>query len=364
MKNILFDANFKNNTYIEQMQSALFNACNKVSAQYKFIGFSNDKVVEEFSDNVNIYRVPMGGLHNLWQNTVIPISAFCNKNTPYYFPCGNIPGFLPETIPVILMVSDVLPLESSGYFRNEEDEKNYKRKVQTDINRADLIFVPSEHVKQVLQQEFLVIEEPVVLNYASLIPDSYIDLPLGRNKEEYFFVEVDNISHKGLNEILKDFIYLHTTGKNKIRLYLSGNLKATNNELLINLQVARKVDAIREYTNLSSGQRASLLRGAIAALLPSNIDVLPISHLDAMKCSCPIITDSTPAVKEVCQDAVIYADIRETNIYNNILREIQKDEAFRAEYINRGKEREKLFYWNNSAQIFLEHIGLVSNMEL
>jgi len=358
MKEILFDGNFKNNSFLEQMHSALFKACAKVSEDYKFTGFCSENVVEEFSSNVRFFKIPFGNFYNLWQNTVIPVVALSKKNIPFYFPCGNIPGFLPTNAPIISLVKDVFPIESKGYFTTEEDEKNYRRQMQTDLNRSDLIFVTSEHVKNVLQQEFLVQEEPVVLSYASLIPDEYIDLPLARNNEEYFFVEVENISHKGLNEILKDFIYLHTTGKSSLRLYLSGKIKSTNKELMINMQVARKFGAIREYENLSAGQRATLLRGAIAALIPSTTDVLPIAHLDAMKCSCPVITDSTPAVKEACQDAVIYADIRETSIYNNVLHLIQRDENYRNEYIQKGREREKHFYWNNSAQTFIEKIEL------
>jgi len=359
MKKIIFDANFQNNSFIEQMQAALFKACLKVSNEYIFSGVCNEPVIEEFSDNVNIHRIVMGKFNNLWQNTIIPMFAFCNKEIPLYFPCGNIPGLLPENTPVVSFLKDVLPLETPKYFASEGEEKLYKRQIQTDINRSDLLFVPSAHVKEILQKEFLLLNEPVVLKYASLIPDEYIDLPLARNQEKYFFVETDNISHSGLNDILKNFIYLHTTKKDCVRLYLAGGLKTTNQELAINLQVARKVGAIREYHNLSAGQRASMLRGAIAALLPAKTDILPISHLDAMKCSCPIITDSTPAITDVCQDAVIYADIRNTSNYNNILNYLQENDNVRNEYIAKGKEREKSFYWNNSAQIFLERIEII-----
>ncbi len=361
MDKLLFDANFGSNRFIEQMQSALFKACAENYPNSEIIGFANDKVVEEFSDNVDFVHIFMGNMNNLWRNTVIPLASYFNKETPFYFPCGKIPSLLHNTTPVISMIKDVLPLEVSGYFATEVEWKNYKREIQTDINRSDLIFVPSEHVKQKLQQEFLMLHEPVVLNYASLIPNEYLELPLPRKNEEYFFVEVDNISHTGLNEILKDFIYLHTVGKSKIRLYLSGDLRTQNEKLAINMQVAREVDAIREYRNLSAGQRSALLRGAIAALLPSNVDVLPISHLDAMKCSCPVITDNTPTVKEVCDNAVIYADIRDSESYNNILNRIQNDEVFRNEYIYRGKAREDFYNWNSSAKIFVDNVEKVCN---
>ena len=93
--------------------------------------------------------------------------------------------------------------------------QKYKRKIQTDINRSDIIFVPSEHIKQKLAEEFLLLSEPIVLNYASLIPDDYLNLPLARSNEKYYFVELDNVSPKGLNELLKIFISQEAWGESR-----------------------------------------------------------------------------------------------------------------------------------------------------
>ncbi|MCQ2958487.1 MAG: hypothetical protein MJ180_06285, partial [Candidatus Gastranaerophilales bacterium] len=71
MKKILFDANFKNNRFMEQMQSAIFKACMKISSDYTFKGLCNEKTLEEFPENVDITRIPFGKFNNIWQNTVI-----------------------------------------------------------------------------------------------------------------------------------------------------------------------------------------------------------------------------------------------------------------------------------------------------
>lgn len=358
MKQILFDANFKTDRFSEQVQLNIFKACEKIAPEYNFLGIASDKIFEEFSNNVDFRRIPFGKFDNLWSNIVIPSFAFSKKNNAIYFPCGNVPSLLPETTLITTMIKDVLPLELPNYFFTENDEKKYRRKIQTDINRSDIIFVPSEHIKQKITEEFLLLSEPVILNFASLIPEDYLNLPLARSNEKYFFVELDNVSPKGLNELLKIFIYSHMTGKSKIKLYLSGNLQASHKELLINMQVARKIDAIREYKSLTSGQRAALMRNAIAAILPSNNYVLPISHLDAMKCSCPVITDETVITKEICSDAVIYADMENTEQFISILSYIEQNEEYRKEYVYKGLAREKYFSWDNSAQTFLEKIEL------
>ena len=140
------------------------------------------------------------------------------------------------------------------------------------------------------------------------------------------------------------------------KLYLSGNLKLVTNELLVNLEVARKVGVIREYKNLSSEQRSILLRGAIAAILPTKMDIIPFAHLDAMKCSCPVITDTSPQIREVCADAAIYANISDAESFKMLLIKLEQDDIFRNEYIYKGLYREKLFSWGSSARIFIENI--------
>ena len=213
-------------------------------------------------------------------------------------------------------------------------------------------------MKKKLQEEFYMGEAPVVLNFASLISSEYLDLPLSMNNERYFFVEAQNVSADGLNELLKIFIYMHTTKKNNAMLYLAGDFEINSNELLLNLEVARKIGALREYDNLSTGQRASLLKGAIATILPSKRNTLPIAHLDAMKCSCPVVTDKTPSVYEICADAVLYADIYDMNEYCNILTKLEEDNIFRKDFIYKGLYREQSYSWDNSARIFLENLEL------
>lgn len=353
MKKILFDANFKRDKIGQQLNFRLFNACNNISKEHSFLGFSEQKTDEKIPQNTIIKNINLLGLENLWQASVPAISALLNKNTPFYFPSGNVPGLLPSSSPVITLIRDILPLDVS---QNENDLKIYKRNIQTDINRSDLVFVLSENTKKRLMQEFLFFSEPVVLPFASLIPDEYIDLPLARTNEKYFFVDVENVSPAGLNSLLKVFIYSQMKEQKATKLYLSGDLKIITKELLINLDVARKVNAIREYSNLTSEQRSVLLRGAIAAILPTKIDIMPFAHLDAMKCSCPVITDELPIIKEVCDDAAIYANINDSENFLRLLYKMEQDHDYRNSNILKGLVREKIFSWNHAAKVFIENI--------
>ena len=360
MKKILFVANFKNDKFTEEINSCLFRAICKLAEDYRFYGICKSERPSGFTSNTIFKKVNLNCNENLWKNTVLPLMCLFNKNVPIYFPNANVSGLLPYSTPVITMIKDILPLELSEYFVSANSEKNYRRQLQTDINRSDLVFVPTEYIKTRLCEEFHISSEPVVLNFASLISPEYLDLPLGVNSERYFFVETQNVSPEGLNELLKIFIYLHTKAQNSAKLYLAGDIKFLSQELLINLDVAQKLGVLREYENLSSPQRASLLKGAIAAILPSRIDAFPIAHLDAMRCSCPIVTDETPSVKEVCQDCAVYANIYDMDSYCDNLTRLEQDNEYRKDLIYKGLYREKNFSWEHSAQIFVENLELIS----
>ena len=338
------------------MHACLFSAVSKIASDYKFYGLSNQPKIVSYPKNVLLKSADFVCNDNIWHNLLLPMACLFNRRVPIYFPNANVSAFLPSSTPVVTMIRDICAIDFPEHFASSKDEKNFRRKIQTDINRSDLIFVPTEYLKKRLQEEFYMAETPVVLNFASLIAPEYLDLPLSVNNERYFFVEAQNVSSDGLNELLKIFIYMHTTKKNNAMLYLAGDFNINSNELLLNLEVARKIGALREYDNLSVGQRAALMKGAIAAILPSKMDTLPIAHLDAMRCSCPVVTDKTASVYEICEDAVIYADIYEMDEYCNILTKLEQDNIFRKDYIYKGLYREKFYSWENSAQVFLENL--------
>ena len=354
LKKILFDADFKDDSTGQQMTFRLLDACKSYAPDCVFSGIAQDDTEEKIPENISIKSIDFLGMENLWRAFIPAFWGYTNREVPFYFPAGNVSSLIPSNTPVISLIRDILPLDAT---KNEEALKRYKRHLQTDITRSDLVFVLNENIKERLLKEFLFLNEPVVLNFASLIPDEYVELPMARLNEKYFFVDVENVSPGAFSDLLKFFIYSQMKDSKATKLYLSGKPKVLTQELLINLEVARKVGAIREYKNLTSQQRSMLLRGAVCAILPTRIDTLPFAQLDAMKCSCPVITDAMPSIKEVCADAVIYADITDTDSFKMLLLRLEQDMAFKNEYIYKGLAREKSYSWKRAAEVFLEGIN-------
>ena len=350
MKKLLVDGCIEKSS-VQSMACCLLNATKKIASSYDITSLVPANVNFDIA-SFNIKKVALPVSRNLWRNLMLPLFACANKEIPFFFPNAMVPNFIPATTPVVTMISDILPKGNVS----AKEEKAYRRKIQASIYSSDVVFVPTQQHKKKLCEEYVVSNEPVVLGFASVIDEKYLELPLTRNNEKYFYIQIEDGNGDGLNELLKMFIYAHTVGRNKPKLYIVGDLGKVSQELSINIDVAEKLGAIRGYNNLSNAQRAALIRGAIATLLPSRQYDLPLIHLDAMKCACPVVTVDIPSVKEVCEDAVIYSDVRVTEDYKNLLDRLEYDNEYRKETIYKAIYREKMYSWENAARIFVENL--------
>ena len=73
-----------------------------------------------------------------------------------------------------------------------------------------------------------------------------------------------------------------------------------------------------------------------------------------------VIKVSQEISKHFCENAVIYADINNTEQFISILNYVENNEDFRQDCINKGLIQEKKFSWDTSAQLFLEKVKMIN----
>lgn len=104
----------------------------------------------------------------------------------------------------------------------------------------------------------------------------------------------------------------------------------------------------------------ALYSAATAFVYPSLYEGFGLPPLEAMACGTPVITSSVSSLPEVVGEAAILVDPKDVGALASALQRILKDRQLREELSRRGRERAKLFTWDQTAEKTLEVYRLVA----
>jgi glycosyltransferase involved in cell wall biosynthesis len=99
---------------------------------------------------------------------------------------------------------------------------------------------------------------------------------------------------------------------------------------------------------------AALYRGAACVVLPSIVEGFGLPALEAMACGAPTLVARTPALQEVCADAVAYFDDIER--LADELAQLLNDDVRRTQLRTLGPRRSRDFSWDEAARRWLSSI--------
>ena len=95
------------------------------------------------------------------------------------------------------------------------------------------------------------------------------------------------------------------------------------------------------------------------AIYPSFLEGFGIPLIEAMSCSCPIITSNTFSLPEVASDAALYVDPHSiSDIASNIVK-LANNEELKKELIKKGLERKDKFSWEKSTKKISNIMGII-----
>lgn len=93
----------------------------------------------------------------------------------------------------------------------------------------------------------------------------------------------------------------------------------------------------------------ALYHRAAALVMPSHCEGFGLPLVEAMACGCPLIVADNSAMPEVAGDAALYWRSGETEELSGLMEQILTDSQLRESLVLKGRERRKLFSWNESA---------------
>jgi len=165
-----------------------------------------------------------------------------------------------------------------------------------------------------------------------------------------YFVFVGTIHpRKNIKNLLRAFELFREEHKAPFKMVIVGKktflAKPTEDQLE---SMKFKSDVI--FTGrLSSGELNDIMAAAWALTFVPFFEGFGIPLVEAMNCDIPILASNVTSLPEIAGDAAVYAEPESPGSIRDGMVRIVKEKGLREELIAKGKERRKLYSWDNTA---------------
>lgn len=169
---------------------------------------------------------------------------------------------------------------------------------------ADEIIVLSENVKQYFLDTYnrKTVYIPNGINKPETKEDSHINKKFGLKKDDYILFLGRLVPEKGVHYLINAYKKIYT-GK---KLVIAGGSSHTS-EYMEKLKTLAKDDDRIIFTDFVQGELLEeLYSNAYIYCLPSDLEGMPLSLLEAMSYGCCCLTSDIPECTEVCEDNATY----------------------------------------------------------
>lgn len=223
------------------------------------------------------------------------------------------------------------------------------------------VFVPSYFIKDQLVKEWNQNAEKIIVT-PEAVDDKIFSIVKKTKKEisnkimekfniksPYIFYVGNAHPHKNVEGLINVFGGLKEKYSD-LSLVLSGNDHYFWQKIRREFQRAGII-----YTgSISDEELVGLYSGAECFVMPSLEEGFGIPILEAMTCSCPVVSSNKGSLSEVGGDAVIYFDPEDTEEMKRKIDIVLKSEDKKRELIEKGLKRYKEFSWKKLAEQTLE----------
>lgn len=275
---------------------------------------------------------------------------------------GHVPHLLPGRSPAVVTLHDVLPLEIPDYFPSARDERAYRGRIQSDLDRADVVLTTTEYSRRRISEEFRIRQEPQVILWGvnsqgtanETLPDRrplQIDAP-------FFLFSGGFDPRKRVELAISAVCELWRLHDLRIPLVVVGEVRLYSEELKRTFDIGSRLGAVRALGYVSEGDLVELYSRALAMVYPSRFEGFGLPPLEAMACGCPVVTCRATSIPEVCGNAVLYLDpADERGSLVDALTRIATNPDARRTLVDLGLARARQFSWPAAARRYLNIVG-------
>jgi glycosyltransferase involved in cell wall biosynthesis len=232
------------------------------------------------------------------------------------------------------------------------------------LQKAAKVLVMTEAVKQEILELYKINAEKIVV-IPGAASDSSQALPWYEReytKDKYaggkdYFLFNGNIS-PGTNilSLIKAFSQFKKWQQSNMKLLLVGSWSAQTQDVMEQLESFRFREDVVLIEDPAADARAKMLAAAYAMIDPSQYAGFGMNFPDVMRSETPIICSDIAAFRETAGEAAAFFEAGNEDALAEMLKRIYKDESWRQELIDKGKEQAGQLHYDDVAARFWQEI--------
>jgi glycosyltransferase involved in cell wall biosynthesis len=179
-----------------------------------------------------------------------------------------------------------------------------------------------------------------------------------------YFVFVGNIHpRKNIRNLLRAFELFREEHKSPFKMVIVGSKSFLTKTTEEQLEMMRFKGDVVFTGRLSPEDLNDVMAAAWALTFVPFFEGFGIPLVEAMKCDIPILTSNVTSLPEIAGNAAIYAEPESPGSIRDGMVRIVKEQGLRDELIKKGRERRKLYSWDNTALELWNTIEKVLNRD-
>ena len=155
---------------------------------------------------------------------------------------------------------------------------------------------------------------------------------------------------KNLARLFSAFDYFKEQHVTDVKLVVVGNKKYWTKKIQQAFEGMKHKDEVFFSGRMSAAELRNTVASALGMAYVSYFEGFGLPILEAFGCDTPVITSNVTSMPEVAGDAAMLVDPFSVKSIAEGLEKIALDPDLREDLIKKGRERRKLFTWDNSAE--------------
>jgi len=264
----------------------------------------------------------------------------------------------------VVTLHDLIALRDEPW-SSEKSQTFYRQRIGKVLDEAKSIMTVSEYTLKDLTEMF-----PACAKKAMVTPNAAnpVFRPVVANRSflsQYgisdsrkpFILLVGEIQpRKNIEGFLDAFSSLPESIQSEFQIVIVGSAKNPHNQERFERSLSSFKSKTKVYhlRNVPLDDLVKLYNTAFAFVYLSFFEGFGLPVIEAMSCSCPVLTSSTTSLGEVAADAGLTADPNDHEAVRHALSELLTNEPLREKLRQKGLERAQFYSWKNTAKLTMD----------